>query len=218
MKNRDVFSKDPLENRLVNQGVAEVVDPGSEQELRTLRHELETFVCEGQYAKGLERILSAYLTNLNREEQPAVWVSGFYGSGKSHLVKMLRFLWSDFTFKDGATARGLAHLPDDIQSQLKELSTQGKRLGGLHATGGKLGAGAGESVRLALLGIVFRSVGLPQDYSAARLVLYLKKNGFLDSVKKMVAQAGRRFEGELNDLYVSPVLARALLAANPIFA
>ena len=25
-------------------------------------------------------------------EQPAVWVSGFHGSGKSHLVKMLRAL------------------------------------------------------------------------------------------------------------------------------
>src|SRR5262245_65689128 len=105
MKNRDVFSKDPLENRLVNQGVAEVVDPGSEQELRTLRHELETFVCEGQYARGLERILSAYLTNLNREEQPAVWVSGFYGSGKSHLVKMLRFLWRSEERRVGKACR-----------------------------------------------------------------------------------------------------------------
>ena len=218
MKNREIFLKDPLENRLVNQGVAEVVDPGSEQELRTLRHELETFVCEGQYAKGLERILSAYLTNLNREEQPAVWVSGFYGSGKSHLVKMLRFLWTDFRFPDGATARGIAHLPEEIETQLRELSTQGKRLGGLHAGGGKLGAGAGESVRLALLGIVFRSAGLPQDYAAARFVLFLKKNGFLDPVKNAVEKAGRRFESELNDLYVSPVLAKALLAADPSFA
>ena len=218
MKNRDVFLKDPLENRLVNQGVAEVVDPGSDQELRTLRHELETFVCEGQYAKGLERILSAYLTNLNREEQPAVWVSGFYGSGKSHLVKMLRFLWADFRFPDGATARGIAHLSEEIETQLRELSTQGKRLGGLHAGGGKLGAGAGESVRLALLGIVFRSAGLPQDYAAARFVLFLKKNGFLDPVKNTVEKAGRRFESELNDLYVSPVLAKALLAVDPSFA
>src|SRR3990172_1184145 len=157
MKNREIFLKDPLENRLVNQGVAEVVDPGSEQELRTLRHELETFVCEGQYAKGLARILSTYLASLNREEQPAVWVSGFFGSGKSHLVKMLRYLWVDWEFKgDRATARGLAKVPTSIADALKELSTAGKRFGGLHAASGKLGAGAGDSVRLALLGIVFR--------------------------------------------------------------
>lgn len=218
MKNREIFLKDPLENRLVNQGVAEVVDPGSEQELRTLRHELETFVCEGQYAKGLDRILSTYLASLDREEQPAVWVSGFYGSGKSHLVKMLRFLWADFAFQDGATARGLAHLPEEIEGHLRELSTQGKRLGGLRAAGGKLGSSAGESVRLALLGIVFRSAGLPEDYAAARFVLFLKKNGFLESVKKAVEQSGRRFESELNELYVSPILAKALLAVDPTFA
>lgn len=218
MKNREIFLKDPLENRLVNQGVAEVVDPSSEQEVSTLRQELETFVCEGQYANGLDRILSAYLTNLSREEQPAVWVSGFYGSGKSHLVKVLRFLWTDFAFPDGATARGIAHLPEEIQAQLKELSTQGKRLGGLHATGGKLGAGAGESVRLTLLGLVFRSAGLPQDYAAGHFVLFLKKNGFLDPVKKAVEKAGRSFERELNDLYVSPVLAKSLLSADPDFA
>lgn len=218
MKNRDIYLKDPLENRLANQGVAEVTDPGSDQERRTLRHELETFVCEGQYARGLDRILSTYLTSLDREEQPAVWVSGFYGSGKSHLVKMLRFLWTDYKFPDGATARGLAHLPDGIETHLKELATQGKRMGGLHAAGGKLGAGAGDSVRLALLGIVFRSKGLPQDYAAARFVLFLKKNKYLAGVRQAVEKQGRKFEDELTDLYVSPVIAKALLAADPSFA
>ncbi|NLG84492.1 MAG: BREX system P-loop protein BrxC [Firmicutes bacterium] len=218
MKVREVFLKDPLENRLVNQGVAEVVDPGSEQELRTLRYELETFVCEGQYARGLERILQAYLDNLGHEEQPAVWVSGFYGSGKSHFVKMLRFLWTDFKFPDGATARGIAQVPEEIKALLREVSTQGKRFGGLHAAGGKLGAGAGDSVRLALLGILFRSMGLPHDYAAARFILFLKKNGFFDRVKQIVEGEGRRFESELHDLYVSPILARALLQVDPTFA
>ena len=32
------------------------------------------------------------------------------------------------------------------------------------------------------------------------------------------SQSGRRFESELNELYVSPVLAKALLAADPAFA
>lgn len=220
MKNRDVFLKDPLDpqNRLVNQGVAEVVDPRTEQELRTLRYELETFVCEGQYARGIERILDAYLAHLNREEQPAVWVSGFYGSGKSHLVKMLRFLWTDFRFPDGATARGIAQLPNEIRALLQELSTEGKRHGGLHAAGGKLGSGAGDSIRLALLGIVFRSAGLPEDYAAARFVLFLKKNGYLEAVKRHVEAAGRDFERELAELYVSPLLAKAILEVDPTFA
>ena len=42
------------------------------------------------------RFLKAYLDGSGREEQKAVWVSGFFGSGKSHLVKVLRYLWEDY--------------------------------------------------------------------------------------------------------------------------
>ena len=218
MKNREVFQKDPLELRLVNNGVAEVVDASTAEQLKTLRYELETFVCEKQYARGLQRILDTYLGCLGKEEQKAVWVSGFFGSGKSHLVKMLRALWVDLEFADGAKSRGIAHLESDVKTALKELSTQGKRLGGVHAASGTLGAGAGGSIRLAILGIVFRSAGLPESWAAARFVLFLKSHGLYEKVKKEVEKAGRKLEKELHDLYVSPVLAKALLKADPGFA
>src|SRR5690606_39823948 len=64
--------------------------------------------------KGMSHILETYLKNIDQAQQPAVWVSGFYGSGKSHLVKMLRALWVDTVFEDGATARGIAKLPQGI--------------------------------------------------------------------------------------------------------
>jgi hypothetical protein len=218
MKNRDVFAKDPLKQRLVNNGVAEVVDATTKEQLDTLRHELETFVCEKQYARGLERILEAFVSDVGKEEQRPVWVSGFFGSGKSHLVKMLRALWTDFKFSDGVSARGLGHLPKSVLTPLKELSTLGKRFGGLHACSGTLGASAAGSIRLAVLSVVFRSAGLPETFPAARFVLFLKKNGYFEKVKKTVEEAGREFEKELRDLYVSPVLGKALLETDPNFA
>ena len=129
MLNRDIYQKDPSTRKLVNEGVASVNDDKSSQGLAVLRYELETFVCDGQYEKGLVHILDTYLKNIEQAQQPGVWVSGFYGSGKSHMVKMLRALWMDSEFVDGATARGISALPQSVSDQLKELSTQAKRHG-----------------------------------------------------------------------------------------
>lgn len=105
----DLFTTNPNNLQLLNNGVAVVKDAVLPEELRTLRFELKTFVCEGEYSKGLEKILRTYLASLDRPEQPALWVSGFYGSGKSHLGKILRYLWNDFEFpEDKARARGVS--------------------------------------------------------------------------------------------------------------
>lgn len=216
MLNRDIYNKPPKENRLVNNGVAEVSEDHSEAAQAILRYELETFVCDGQYEKGLETILDKFLVNLDSaSEQPGVWISGFYGSGKSHLAKMLRTLWTDYQFADGATARSLAKLPTGIFEHLKELSIQGKRHGALHAAAGKLGAGAGDKVRLALLGIVFRSKGLPEQYNQAQFVLWMQSEGILPIVELELKAAGRSLAQELPHMYVSSHLTKALLKALP---
>lgn len=188
------------------------------KEIETLRYELEHFVCEGQYKEGLIRILESYLDNLGRTSQPAVWVSGFFGSGKSHLLKMLRHLWVDTKFEDGATARGLARLPVEVKDLLRELDTMGKRYGGLHAAGGPLPSGGARSLRLAILGMIFRSKDLPELLPQARFCLWLRKNGIYNRVKKGVEDRGRDFFQELHHLYASPALAAALLEADPDFA
>ena len=219
MQNRDIYVKPPKENRLVNNGVAEVSEDHSDAAQTILRHELETFVCDGQYEKGLETILDKFLLNLDAgTEQPGVWVSGFYGSGKSHLAKMLRTLWTDYQFNDGATARSLAKLPTGVFEHLKELSTQGKRYGALHAAAGKLGAGAGDKVRLALLGIVFKSKGLPEQFNQAQLVLWLKREDILSQLESELNSTGRTLTQELPHMYVSNHLAKALLKIKPDLA
>jgi hypothetical protein len=219
MLNRDIYNKAPKENRLVNNGVAEVSEDHSEAAQSVLRYELETFVCDGQYENGLEIILDKFLLNLvNLAEQPGVWISGFYGSGKSHLAKMLRTLWTDYKFNDGATARELAKLPATVYEHLKELSTQGKRQGGLHAAAGKLGAGAGDKVRLALLGVVFKSKGLPEHFNQARFVMWLKREGLLGTLESGLESAGRALAQELPHMFVSSHLAKALLKIRPELA
>ncbi len=218
MNNREIFQRDPVAAKLLNDGVAAVVEVSSPKELETLRYELEHFVCEGQYKEGMIRIIESYIGNVNSTGQPAAWVSGFYGSGKSHLLKMLRHLWVDTKFADGATARGLSQLPQEVKDLLKELSTLGKRHGGLHAVSGTLTSGGGTSVRLNVMGIILRSKGLPESLPQALFCLWLKKNGIYDKVSEAVTSAGKDFLRELQDLYVSPILAKALLSGDSGFA
>ena len=106
MMNREVFAVDPTEGDIPNLGVAKVHNPEDAGDWATLEWELRSFVCEGEYERGLERILDQFLLHLSRNEQPAVWVSGFFGSGKSHLMRVLEYLWRDYTLPSGSVSPG----------------------------------------------------------------------------------------------------------------
>ncbi len=215
MKNLDIYQTNPAARKLVNEGVANVNDEQTSEALAVLRYELETFVCDGQYEKGMSHILENYLKNIDQAQQSAVWVSGFYGSGKSHLVKMLRALWTDTEFDDGATARGIANLPTEINKHLKALSACGKCHGGLHAASGTLGASADGSVRLALLRIIFKSAGLPERFPVARFIMWLKSEGIESEVRAHIEAGGFDWQEELDNFYVAEELHKALLHVKP---
>ncbi len=53
-----------------------------------LRNELEEYVITKEIASQLENFLEVY-TNFHAGNSNGVWISGFFGSGKSHLLKML---------------------------------------------------------------------------------------------------------------------------------
>ncbi len=216
--NFELFHRDPRTANLANDGQARLVpsdDPVKTEDM--LRHELEHFVCEGQYAKGIQRILDSFLANLGGNAQRAAWVSGFYGSGKSHLLKMLCHLWANTTFADGSTARELApDLTADIKASLAELDTAGRQHGGgVFSVSGSMPEGRVESARLTVLSIIFRACGLPQAYHQAKFCLYLKNRGYFDSVKSAVEKEGKEFHRELAELYASPIIRKALLANDP---
>ena len=219
MNNRDIFQKDPLSSSLRNDGVAAISMGDTEKEIATLRHELETFVCEGQYEQGMVRILEAFLKGTESSSQQAAWVSGFYGSGKSHLLKMLQHLWTDIPFaSDGATPRGLTHLPDSVHELLQELAVKARQAGGLHAVAGTMPSGGSKSVRLSVLGFILQSKGLPGSWPQARFVLWLRSNGLEQKVRAAVVAAGKEFDKEIGALYTSPALTQAILDADPDFA
>ena len=60
--------------------------------------ELEEYVVTKQISEYLRKFFDAYLAAIDRPQDAAitdrmgVWVSGFFGSGKSHFIKILSYL------------------------------------------------------------------------------------------------------------------------------
>jgi len=80
MKIRDLFLK-PVDRPI--DGVIKADDA------RNLQIELEEYVVTRDVSKGLSIFTERYLDELTAN---GVWISGFFGSGKSHLLKMLSLL------------------------------------------------------------------------------------------------------------------------------
>jgi len=91
---RTIFKK-PVDRPI--EGVIKADDEAS------LRLEIEEYVLTNEVEKRLESFLDAYN---NYEGANGVWVSGFFGSGKSHLLKILALLIENRQI-DGAAALDL---------------------------------------------------------------------------------------------------------------
>lgn len=216
--NKDVLARDPADYRLADGGVAKVSFPPDDDQKAILREQLQTFVCEGAYAEALRRILDTFNGVAGkRGDVPAVWISGFYGSGKSLLASMLGALWCDLHFDDGASAEGLVSgMPDDVKAALKELRTNAKRLGGLAVGGSTLGMGSPHPVK-AVLEVILRSVGFPAgaDLRPSLVALWLAEQGILGQVR---TKLGSDFDTVLRAFLLEDRLATAALEAKPSLA
>lgn len=218
---RDVLLKDPA-RAIANDGVVKVDRPLDDDQWSTLRKELETFVLDGDYGNGFRQILETYLKNIDHTPQTAAWVSGFFGSGKSHLVRMLATLWENKVLPDGAQPRSLVYsMPDEIRADLIELSNRSRPYGLLALTGQfsenqKFGKRNGSLA--ILLQLVMLGIDLPAEIGPGLLQFWLRSEGIEDQIKADLSAKKRIFKTEILNFAMSDTFAEALLKARPNFA
>ena len=80
MQLKTIFAK-PIDRTI--EGVIKADDESS------LRNEIDEYVLTNEIERRLEGFLESYN---NYEGANGVWISGFFGCGKSHLLKMLSLL------------------------------------------------------------------------------------------------------------------------------
>ena len=118
MKIKELFTKDIY--RPIN-GVIKA----EQQDAKSIWQELDELVLTKELTGHLDKFLSAYSETLDDPENSdkygntGVWVSGFFGSGKSHFIKALYYLFANKTIeKNGIKKNALDFFEEKIDDAL----------------------------------------------------------------------------------------------------
>ena len=88
---KDLFKK-PIDRSI--QGVVTIGNENEEQKWM----ELEEYVCTDEITKQFRIIFRKYRESLQTPtEKMAAWITGFFGSGKSHFLKILGYILENET-------------------------------------------------------------------------------------------------------------------------
>ena len=112
MKIQDMFLK-PIDRRI--NGVIKVGQNKEEDK----KQELEEYVVTAELKKHFQRFFANYVKSLDQPmDEMGVWISGFFGSGKSHFLKILSYIL-DEPEVDGKKAMAYLTAKDAVASDPK---------------------------------------------------------------------------------------------------
>lgn len=112
MKIKDLFQKD------ITRGINGVVK-ADQLDSESVWQELDEFVVTRELGTHLRKFFEQYAETIGsfkaKAENNGVWVSGFFGSGKSHFIKVLSYLLENRTHEyNGQSQQALAFFEDKI--------------------------------------------------------------------------------------------------------
>lgn len=109
MQIKDIFAKDI--NRSIN-GVIKVAQDDDE----SVRQELSEYVVTRELSRHFSAFFETYTAALDvPTDKIGVWISGFFGSGKSHFLKMLSYLLSN---REAAGVRAIDYFDGKVEDPM----------------------------------------------------------------------------------------------------
>lgn len=184
MKIRDLFRRD------VTRRIEEVIKVDAEASVAT---EIDEYVVTEHIAGELEKVLNTYQeTILTPSEETNVWISGFFGSGKSSFAKILGYLVEDPTLEDGRTASDhffAIHELSTVRAILNTIHTQApSRAVFLDLSQSTNVLNEAEAVVLPVYRALLDSLGYSRDLTLAELEYTLEERGQLGAFEEAFGQ------------------------------
>lgn len=217
--------RDTIERSLANepQSVVRV------SETAKLRPDLQEYVLTDQLArelaKVLERVIEAARAGGTETDRVGIWVSGFFGSGKSHFAKLAGHLLADTPVGNGDTARGLftQHLQPGRQAdaRLAELFQEARTsVVRAHLVPFDITARGSEAaernVGLTFLRAFYDSLGLSSVVAIAERELDLQAAGKYQQFKDLFEQqSGHSWDEEKHLTLSSALISECLAEVQP---
>jgi hypothetical protein len=213
MKIAELFAKDPCRR-------IEPIIRAGERDPEVLGHELEEYVVTEEIDGYLRDILGQFIESRpgRRPDGVCAWVSGWFGSGKSHFLKFLGAILANLPLKlpSGGEVRATSYLCRKwnlpFEAHLGELRTRVVFVN-------LLGYVSGETPGLSQ--IVYRGLMAESGYAdepwVAEMERVLARRGLYDRFREEVeARAGIPWEeARTQPVVAAPSMAQALVAIDP---
>jgi hypothetical protein len=212
----DVFYR-PI-NRHINRVVKVEQD-----DRETIKQELDEYVLTGSLEKHYLDISEAVLdTEHNPTDETGIWISGFFGSGKSHFIKILGYVLDDRTLPDGRSAAE-AFKPRTHDETLKATVDTVSRKFDSEVLMFQIGSRTSRAGEDSIADVINREFNRQRGYAeipwVARLEEDLEKEGHYEQFKETITENEDRTweEVQQNAAFIEPIIEDALFEAVESF-
>ncbi|WP_121744813.1 BREX system P-loop protein BrxC [Natronorubrum halophilum] len=222
MSSNTITTIDEIFYRSIDRHINRVVKV-EQDDTETVKQELDEYVLTGSLEQHYLKILEAIRdTEHNPTDETGVWISGFFGSGKSHFMKILGYILEDKTLPDGRSAAE-AFKPRAQDETLKATVDAVSRTFDSEVLMFQIGSRTSRAGEDSITDVINREFNRKQGYAelpwVARLEEDLEKEGRYEAFKEAVeANDGRNWEEiQQSAAFIEPKIEQGLVDAVPNF-
>lgn len=189
MKIKDLFQKD------IKRKIEEVIKV-DQSDKAVVNNELEEYVVTNSLKKHYINVLEAYNEGrTNPTEGIGIWISGFFGSGKSSFAKNLGYILSDRKLFGRAASDIFAlrsnddRITDFLKVINKNIPTKAIIFDISMDRGFRMG---GEFLTEVMYRVLLRELGYAEDFDLARLEMDLEEDNLLQKFEELYVERYKR--------------------------